>query len=187
MKNDNTTDESLIDRIANGDEEAFTILAKRHMNLLYAVARRMNNNKEDAEEITQEALLRIWSKAATWKKESGAAVTTWLYRITYNLCIDEKRKMKNKSTVELFDDEPDRVSLSAEKKIQNKQTGEIVEQALTALPKRQRAALVFCHYQGLSNAEAATAMGATVKAVEGLLVRARKTLQAELQKYEGVL
>ena len=182
---DDVSDEALMADIAAGDQAAFRILAERYMNLFYAVAFRMYPQRADAEDIVQEALLRVWSKAHLWKAGTGAAVSTWLYRVTYNLCIDQKRR-SGPITAALNEEQADD-GAAADKKLQDKETGAIVSEALQRLPERQRAALVLCHYQELSNAEAAAIMGTTVKGVEGLLVRARKALQADLHKHEGVL
>ncbi len=185
IADDDISDEALMADIAKGDRAAFRLLAERYMNLFYSVAYRMYPQKADAEEIVQEALLRVWSKAHLWKEGTGAAVSTWLYRLTYNLCIDQKRRTGPQAS-ELADDQVDQ-NAAADQQVQDRQTGAIVKAALQTLPERQRAALVLCHYQGLSNAEAADVMGTSVKGVEGLLVRARKALQAELKKYKGVL
>ena len=90
------------------------------------------------------------------------------------------------NVVETVDEPVDR-SLSAEGELQEKQMAQLVRQAISHLPLRQRAALVLCHYQGLSNAEAASILGTSVKAIEGLLVRARQTLQQKLRKQKGML
>ncbi len=181
----NIKDEDLMAQIANGDKQAFQVLAQRHMNLLYSVAFRMYPQRADAEDIVQEALVRIWSKAHLWRPGTGAAVSTWIYRLAYNLCIDHKRRANLQTTVldERHEDSSDRPDM----KFQRGQTGEIVKAALQRLPERQRAALVLCHYQGLTNAEAAEAMGTSVKGIEALLVRARQALKKELSSYKGLL
>jgi len=182
---DQITDEELMAAIAKGDRESFRVLAERYMKLLYSVAFRMFPQRADAEDVVQEVLLRLWNKAHLWKEGTGATVSTWLYRLAYNLCIDQKRKSRYK-TVELDEAHPDE-GKTADRKMQDKQRSAIVRAALQKLPERQRAALVLCHYQGLSNAQAADIMGVTVKAIEGLLVRARQALQQDLKKFREVL
>lgn len=178
-------DEVLMAQIAGGDKQAFQMLAQRHMNLLYSVAFRMYPQRADAEEIVQEALLRLWSKAHLWRAGTGAAVSTWIYRLAYNLCIDHKRRSALQTVA--LDETQEDSGHGPDVTLQQNQTGEIVKRALQALPERQRAALVLCHYQGLSNAEAADVMGTSVKGVEALLVRARQALKKELSSYKGVL
>lgn len=166
------TDDVLMEQIAQNDHVAFGQLIERYMKLIYHAAYRLGANREQAEDIAQDALLRVWQKAGVYDPEKGASVRTWIYRITYNLAIDTKRKERQTVDIEEqnlpIDDKTDR-------SIQDKQRAQLVRRAINALPDRQRVALVSCHYKGLSNAEAAHIMGATVKAVEGLLVRARKT------------
>jgi len=172
-------------KIAGGDKQAFQALAQRHMNLLYSVAFRMYPQRADAEEIVQEALIRIWSKAHLWRAGTGAAVSTWIYRLAYNLCIDHKRRAHVETSV--LDERYADAAPGPERETQNNQTSIIVKNAVQRLPERQRAALVLCHYQGLSNAEAAEAMGTSVKGVEALLVRARQALKQDLAAYKGIL
>lgn len=179
------SDEDLMADIAGGDSQSFQVLAQRYMNLLYSVAFRMFPQRADAEDIVQEALLRIWSKAHLWKAGTGASVSTWLYRLTYNLCIDQKRKSKMQAAP--LDENQIDGGLAPDANLKDRQTGAIVGAALQKLPERQRAALVLCHYQGMSNAEAADIMGTSVKAIEGLLVRARQALAHDLKEYKGVL
>lgn len=180
-------DEDLILRVAKGDRQAFGLLAGRYMNMLYGLARRMTPSESHAEDIVQEALLRIWEKAALWKPDGGASVKTWAYRVTYNLAVDWHRKVKK----ELYSDAPDERLAApdegADKIMQQGQTGRIVAEQVQALSERQRAALVLTYYEGLSNAEVADVMGTSVKGVEALLVRARKEMHKRLSKLEGVL
>ncbi len=179
------SDEDLIGRTADGDGGAFNQLAERHMGYIYAVAFRMSASREMAEEITQEVLIRVWRKAGMWQADKGASVKTWIYRIVHNACVDMMRKRKN-NIVPLHDRHADDAP-GPEKNMQGRQTGAIVRDIIKALPVRQREALVLCHYQGLSNAEAAGVLGTSVKGVEGLLVRARQTVRAGLEKQQGVL
>ena len=178
-------DEELIRRITSGDRMAFHTLAGRYMKIVHAAVYRMHPFSSEAEDLVQETWLRVWSKAGTYREDGGASVSTWIYRIASNLCIDHKRRGKPTSDIELHEiaDTTD----SAEKKMQDRQTQKLVKDALASLPARQRMALVLTYYQGLSNAEAAESMETSVKSIEGLLVRARKTLQVRLKKHEGVL
>lgn len=178
-------DEELIVKVSVGDRKAFNELASRHADFLYAMIYRMVYRPEDAEDIVQETFLRLWQKAGLWKPDGGASVKTWLYRIASNLCIDMKRKKANQEGE--LKVEPPSEAASAEREMQSKQTGEAVAAALAELPDRQRIALILCHYQGMSNAEAADVLKTTVKGVEGLLVRARQAVKQKLQKQYEIL
>lgn len=182
---DAPADEYLMVRIAAGDRAAFTALARRYMNILYAAAYRLCNDRSLAEEIVQETLVRLWTKADSWQEGRGASVRTWLYRIAYNQGIDMFRRRKIPAAE--LDENIASQDTRADDSLQRRQTGCIVAQAVASLPERQRMALVLCHYQELSNAEAAQIMGLTVKGVESLLVRARQSLHKRLKKDKGSL
>ena len=178
------SDEDLIAKIVDRDKDAFRVLSDRYMKLLFSAAYRLGVDQGQAEDIVQETMLRVWQKADSWNPEKGAAVKTWLYRIAYNQAVDAKRKEKNVVDIE----EQNLQALDAtDEKIESIQRRKIVKSAIDGLPERQRTALVLCHFQGLSNTEAAEVMGGTVKAVEGLLVRARKELYRNLKPQQAVL
>lgn len=186
-KDDTSVEDSvLIAKVADGDSVAFEKLAARYTNMLFSVAYRMFPQQNDAEDIVQEALIKVWNKAGLWDKTKGASVSTWMYRLTYNTCIDHKRREK-KGHVELIDNIVADDEKSASAKMVEDESDAMLHDAIKDLPERQRAALVLCHFEGFSNAEAADIMDTTVKGVEGLLVRARKSLQNKLQPYKEVL
>jgi RNA polymerase sigma-70 factor (ECF subfamily) len=177
------SDDILFTRIAKGDRSAFDEFIRRYGDFLYASAMRLLNNPFDAQDVTQDVMVKIWQKAYLWQAEKGASVKTWVYRMTYNTAIDALRRRKNQvalaDTLEAQD--------SADQFTIDRQRKDIVNQALNTLPERQKAALIFCHYQGLSHSEAAEVMGTTVKSIESLLIRARKQLKETLKTYQEVL
>jgi RNA polymerase sigma-70 factor (ECF subfamily) len=169
-------DAALIARTASGDRLAYAALVKRHLPRVYAVTRRMLGNEAAAEDAAQEALLRLWTHAARYDS-SKALLSTWLTRIATNLCLDRLRKRQE----EQWDDSYDApLPADQEKAIGDRQLVERVDSALRALPERQRLALVLCHYEDFSMAEAASAMETSVEAVESLLSRARRSLKQRL-------
>jgi RNA polymerase sigma-70 factor (ECF subfamily) len=170
------SDAVLTARAAAGDRLAYVVLVRRHLPRVYAVTRRMLGNEAAAEDAAQEALLRLWTHAGSYDS-SKAMLSTWLTRIATNLCLDRLRKRQE----EQWDDSYD-VALpsSQERTIGDRQLAARVDAALQALPERQRTALVLCHYEDLSMAEAAAAMQISVEAVESLLSRARRSLKQRL-------
>ena len=166
--------------MAKGDESAFAVLVDRHLPRLLILATRMLNNAAEADDVAQEALLRVWTKGSLWQAGS-AKFSTWLHRIAMNLCIDRLRRR----TYQPLEDadwiadpgmDPARDAERAELK-------QVVEAALEALPGNQKAAIVLCHYEGFSGKEAAKILGISVLAVQSLLVRARATLRLKLAGY----
>jgi RNA polymerase sigma-70 factor (ECF subfamily) len=176
-----TSDEDLMVRVAAGDEAAFRRLARRHLQRGLAVARRIAGNAADAEEVVQEALLRVWTHAPRWRPT--ASYRTWFYRIVVNLCLDRRRRaawMGLEEAGDPADPAPDAVTM-----IERDQTGRAVADAVAALPERQRAALVLTYYEGLGNEETAAVLGTSVSAVESLLIRGKRTLRERLRTARG--
>src|SRR5215470_2903980 len=87
---DGPADHDLMARAAKGDARAFRTLAERHAGAALRLARRILGNEAMAEDIVQDALLRVWINAPRWRPE--AAFRTWLYRIVVNLCLNAKRR-----------------------------------------------------------------------------------------------
>jgi RNA polymerase sigma-70 factor (ECF subfamily) len=178
------SDEGLMDRVGAGDERAYQVLAQRHLNPYLGMAQRLVGDRQDAEDIMQEAFVRLWRFAPRWQA-SGARFTTWYYRVIMNLCIDHKRKAKSRppparssseSAEETLMRHADDGQPDAEQGLVNKQRQEQVLSALSHLPERQRIALEMCYFQGLANKEAAAIMDVNIKALESLLVRGRRKM-----------
>ena len=174
-------DAKLMQRIAAGDQRALRDLMQRHLSRTVRLAARILGSTGAAEDVAQEAFVRVWKHAGNWEdpKQAGAKFTTWFYRIVLNLCIDEKRKRSFTdidAIPERADDTPD-----AEANMQRREKSQRVKAALAELPERQRAAFVLCFYEDYSNKDAADMLGISVKAIESLLVRARRTLRDLLQ------
>ena len=177
-------DDALMRLAGAGDRAAFSRLVQRHLMRASRLALRMAGNRADAEEIVQEAFLRAWLKAPEWLARdfvgdaAGATFFTWLARVIVNFCLDRRRR-KPPSPIEAASEVVDPAP-SAYDAVASRETAARVAAAVAALPDRQRAALVMCHYEEMSNADAATALGLSVGAVESLLVRARRTLRESL-------
>lgn len=173
-------DATLMQRIACGDNRAFERLVQRHLPRSVRMATRITGSATEAEDAVQEAFIRVWKHAAEWEtpEAAGAQFSTWLYRIVLNLCIDFKRKRTFAPIEEAS--EPDDGRDNAETNLQRHELSEKVRAAINKLPDRQRAAFVLCFYEECSNKEAAAILGVGVKALESLLVRARKALHDKL-------
>lgn len=167
------TDEDLMERIQQGERRAFAELVQRHTNRFYRLAYRMMAAKDDAEDIVQNAFLKLWQDPAKWKASKRTKFTTWFYRVIMNLCLDMiKKKQPERLEAEWPDQDP---SMETQLIQQNQQ--QWLEQNMAALPPRQQAALNLCFHEGLSNQEAAAVMGLRLKALESLLMRAKQNLK----------
>ncbi len=174
------TDHALMAAVAVGDVRAFAVLSDRYLRPMVALAQRVLGNAADADEVAQEAFLRLWTHAATWDPEGPGSLKTWLSRIVVNLCIDRQRKKKPEpldETKEYEDPAPSSHALMEEKDRKR-----FVQGLLDALPERQRTAVVLSYFEEMSGADVAAAMSLSVGAVESLLVRARRHLRAACEK-----
>jgi RNA polymerase sigma-70 factor (ECF subfamily) len=182
---DRTDDAALMTRVAAGDGAAFTMLAQRHIGRAHAVATRMLSSREDAEEVVQDALGRVWRHAARFDP-GRSAFATWFYRIVANGCLDRLRRkvaFGKKGASIAIDDAPEIAdeALSAEAALVAGDRSRAIKAAVAALPPRQRLAVVLCYFEDMPQADAARVMGMNLKAVEALLFRARQGLKPELK------
>ena len=170
-------DEELVVRVAAGDTAAVRALVARKLPRVLALARRMLTDPVEAEDVAQEVFIRIWRHAGSWRP-GGARFDTWIHRVALNLCYDRLRRRREQPMA----DPPDQVDLgpAPDRGLEAADVGRQVELAMAALPPRQREAVVLCHYQELSNIEAAGLMDISVEALESLLSRARRALRAIL-------
>ena len=174
-------DESLILQIQEGSHEAFAILVDRHTNRFYRIAYRLVSSRDDAEDIVQDAFLKLWNRPNLWDPGKGAKFTTWFYRVVINMCLDHRKKKKliNLSEDTEFADESPGPDVLFD--VHQKQA--LLEQLIYELPERQQLAINLCFYEGLSNNEAAQIIGVKVKALQSLVMRAKTTLKYKVKRY----
>ena len=172
-------DEDLLAAYAAGDAVAAQTLTRRLTPRVFGHALRMlGGDRAEAEDVTQEAMLRLWRAAPGWRI-GEAKVSTWLYRVTANLCIDRIRRRRGSadldSVPEPVDDAP-----SAATGLQQQARAEALQEALNGLPDRQRQAVILRHIEGLANPEIAQIMDIGSRAVESLVARGKRALEAAL-------
>ena len=179
------TDEELMLAVSKGDQSAYQTLVSRHLNAISQYAFRLLGNRKDTEDICQEVFLKLWTYASKWRPEK-AKLTTWLHRITHNLCIDYLRKHVRTQTSDILDmGAADNMPETPQSDVQNesiaKDDKQRLNHAISLLPETQRSALMLCHYAGFSNKEAAAIMNVSVKALESSIARARRSLRKQLE------
>ena len=175
-------DEELLTRVAAGDPAAARALVARKLPRLLALAGRMLGDGTEAQDVAQEAFVRIWRQAPKWQP-GAARFDTWLHRVVLNLCYDRLRRRREIA----FAEPPERIDEgpAPDRGLEAADTGRRVGLALAALPDRQREAIVLCHYQELGSIQAAQLMGVSVEALESLLGRGRRALRAQLADMRG--
>jgi RNA polymerase sigma-70 factor (ECF subfamily) len=174
-------DHELLEGIQNGSHEAFAELVRRHSGRYYRIAYRFVRSKETAEDVVQDAFLKLWEDPEKWRGELSKKFTTWFYRVVTNLCLD---RLKRPRTVELDENLPladERPS--ADESVMQAEAYRHLERAIAALPERQRTALNLCFDEGLSNQEAADVMGLKLKALQSLIMRAKTALRERMKAY----
>jgi RNA polymerase sigma-70 factor (ECF subfamily) len=180
------TDEELIDRVRRGETRFFAELVGRYQDPVYGMARRFVRSAGDAEDLAQEAFLRAFRGLAAFKGD--ARFSTWLYRITWNLCADWLRRNRKPGrapvTLERAGDMADgRIDL--EGGVLAAEERRKVRQALDGLDEKYRVVLILLYYQKLSYDQIASVLAVPMKTVETRLYRARKLLKESLTRAGG--
>lgn len=181
------SDEALLVLYANGDRGAARALTLRLVPRMLGYATRLLGDRTEAEDIAQDAMVRLWRIAPDWR-QGEAKVTTWLFRVVTNLCAD-RRRMRQRRRLSALDDAPD---------VEDGAPGAVaalieadrmaaLTAALDELPDRQREAVVLRHIEGLTNPEIAAVMDIGVEAVESLTARGKRALARLLSHRRGEL
>ena len=181
------SDEALLVLYANGDSSGARLLTLRLVPRILGYAARLLNDRAEAEDVAQEAMLRLWRMAPDWR-QGEAKISTWLYRVTTNLCTDRLRLRMRRNVVAL-DDAPDMADAApgAVAVLIEADRMAALNAALTSLPDRQREAVVMRHIEGLSNPEIADVMDIGIEAVDSLISRGKRALVANLAKRQEEL
>jgi RNA polymerase sigma factor (sigma-70 family) len=170
-------DDALMARVAARDHAAFKRVMDVHAPKAHRIAWRLLGEAAEAEDVAQEAMLRLWQHAGDWRAGSPG-IGAWLNRVVTNLCFDRLRlraRICGGEVPERIDDSP-----GAEETMVAAERRRLLMAAIQALPDNQRAAIVLTHYEGCPNAEAAHILDLNVKAFESLLLRARRALKAAM-------
>ena len=173
-------DEALVVLYANKDPDAARLLTQRLLPRILRYAGRLLADRSEAEDVAQEAMLRLWRVAPDWRQQE-AKVSTWLYRVATNLCTDRLRARKRRQTDALdLVAEPEDGAPGVVAGLITADRMAALNAALAGLPDRQREAVVLRHIEGLTNPEIAEILHIGVEAVESLTARGKRTLTAVL-------
>lgn len=174
----NLSDESLMVAVARGDLPAFERIVLRHQQAVWRTAYRMVADHQAAEDLAQEAFLRVFKAADRYRPE--AAFRTYLYRVIMRLCLDYLRKGRPTPAKDLSCLPAPTAPVDEQAELGER--ADAVRQAVAYLPPKQRSAIVLRYWEGLSTREMADVMQTTTKAVERLLSRGRAALEERLAR-----
>ena len=179
--------EALMLLYAKGDAEAARLLTLRLLPQVLGYATRVLGNRTEAEDVAQEAMLRLWQVAPAWRQDE-AKVSTWLYRVVANLCTDRLRQGRRRRA-DALDEVPELSDPSpgAERALMARDRMAALQAGLDSLPERQRQAVVLRHIEGLNNPEIAVILEIGVEAVESLTARGKRALAQALAGLKPVL
>ena len=171
-------EEALVRRAASGDDSAFEQLLLAHQKQVYNLCLRLSGSAEDAFDLSQEAFIKAWRALAQYQFE--AEFSTWLYRLTRNVCIDHLRRRKRQSTVPLETEQDGELPDSApgpEEQMLHEEKQRILAEAMQALPEDQREILVLRVVNDLSYDRIAEILDLQLGTVKSRLARARLQLK----------
>lgn len=171
------SDDALLRLYANGDDVAARELTLRLAPGVLSLARRLLNDQTEAEDVTQDAMMRLWKMAPDWRP-GDAKISTWLYRVASNLFTDRLRRRRNIS-IDLIAEPKDNTP-SADARLQSNERERALYDALDNLPERQKQAVVMRHIEGFANPEIAAILEISTEAVESLIARGKRTLASML-------
>jgi len=172
------SDDALLAQYAQGQGDSARVLTTRIAPRLFSFCQRFLQDQAEAEDVVQEAMMRLWKMAPDWTP-GGAKVTTWVFRVASNLCTDRLRKKRSvglDEAPEVADDAP-----GAEAQMMAAERMAALDAGLQQLPDRQRQAVVLRHIEGMTNPEIAEILDISVEAVESLTARGKRALAAAMQ------
>lgn len=174
------SDAALLAAYASGDRDAAQALASRLLPGVLGQATRMLSDRVEADDVAQDAMMRLWKIAPDWR-DGEAQISTWLYRVVANLCTDRLRKRKRSGAIGMDQvAEPADPAPGAPEQIQTNARMAALSDALAQLPERQAQAVALRHLDGLANPEIAEIMDISVRSVESLTARGKRALASLL-------
>ena len=184
------TDLSLVERCRANDDAAFSEVVARYKAKIYNYVYRMTGSSEDAEDLTQEVFIRMYTSIDSFRGQSS--LNTWLFRIAGNLCIDRFRRAKNRAPAYSLDEPVGDAAQTQEiadhtyephRLLESGEMAEQIQQALSRLPEKLRAALLLHDIEGMPYEEIAQIVGCPLGTVKSRLFNARMQLRQQLSEY----
>lgn len=177
-------EKKLIEQAKSGDQDAFAQLVLAHQNKVYTLCVHLVSDRQEAEDLAQEAFLKAWQNLDKFQGESSFA--TWMHRLTTNLCLDflrKKTRRKNISVAVSLDDEESGWSEPADhrqdpqQKLEQNERRQALSRALAELPEEHRRLLLMREVGGMSYQEIADALEVDLGTIKSRIARARERLR----------
>jgi RNA polymerase sigma-70 factor, ECF subfamily len=177
-------DQYYIQLISEGDIHAFSTLVNRYKDLVFTLSVRMLKNREEAEEVAQDAFMKAYRSLNKFNGESK--FSTWLYKVTFNACIDRLRRQKREKVFSLVDEFPEsevNSLITVLDRIENKEHKKLIRDCLGLLPGEDSFLLTLFYFEEQSLEEIAKVIGITPNNVKIRLYRSRKKLASILKEH----
>lgn len=182
-------EKQIIEHLKNGNHFIYNHVYDLYASMVYNVCFRMTHNKEEAEDLTQDVFIKVFNSINKFREDSK--LSTWIYRIAINICINKLRREKiinflsldyreeKKGRKEIADNSPSPANILEKSEIQ-----QIIQEAINCLPPKQKTAIILSRYEELSYKEISKIMELSLSAVESLIFRAKENLSKELIRYK---
>jgi RNA polymerase sigma factor (sigma-70 family) len=179
--------DQLVQQLKTGSEEAFRRLVDTYKDRVYSTVLSMVQHRQDAEDVTQEVFVTVYRSILSFRNQSS--LSTWIYRITVNRCLDHLRSGNRRRKSGVFSAEPGQLAqVDLQQpgfdypgiRLEQKENARLLFAAIALLPDNQKTAFVLAHVEGLPQKEVCDIMDLSLKAVESLLQRAKQSLRREL-------
>lgn len=182
-------EKQIIEHLKNGDEFIYKYVYDLYARMVYSVCFRMTGNKEEAEDILQDVFIKAFNSISSFREDSK--LSTWIYQITVNTCLNKLRRKNaisffaldfwkdEKGGKEMVDNNP-----SPEKALEKSELQQIVQGAINSLPAKQKTAIILSRYEELSYKEISKIMALSLSSVESLIFRAKENLAKKLISYK---
>ena len=184
-------EKQIIEHLKNGDEFIYKYVYDQYSRMVYTVCFRMTRSKDEAEDAVQDVFIKVFNSINSFREESK--LSTWVYRIAVNICINKSRRKNavNFLSLNFWEDEKGKNKMAADsltprEEMEKSESQKIVQEAINTLPAKQKTAIILSRYEELSYKEISKIMGVSISSVESLLFRAKENLAKKLIRYKEI-
>jgi RNA polymerase sigma-70 factor (ECF subfamily) len=184
-------EKQIIEHLKNGDEFIYRYVYDQYARMVYSVCFRMTGNKEEAEDAVQDVFIKVFNSINSFREDSK--LSTWIYQISVNICINKSRRKKvmNFLSLDFWEEEKGEKEMAVENitpgdDLEKSEIQKIVQNAINTLPAKQKTAVILSRYEELSYKEISKIMGLSLSSIESLLFRSKENLAKKLIRYKEI-